>query len=402
MVDAAIEEAQTGLSTFWTKTEDTIAGLGASIFMPFIKPLETFKPDGEGLDSDSEDETVVKTGKQKPDELRKGHDTRNKQLLEAAFKGTLHLQMDYAFEQKRLTQEQVRDEAALTRQVAMIENKLPSWEKIKAKTVLANREARNAFLDDHMPAKKRKGTGDAKKAAEAAFVDDIFKTKKRIRDLKKKLAKIKNELTRLEEDNPSSKTVLQYLLEEHAEVNTVNEDGFTPLMLAARNGHLETVGVLMEAPNIDVGKKNAFGSNAMHYAAMYAHKEIVALLREGKAGNKINKRDVNIMDKNPYQLAEEEAKDLEEHKKDIWEKTYKEKKYLLVEKMKPKDLTDNPIYNAVGLHDPGAVAPPKQYKPDRWRISKIKDPAGRVDDFSEAEYLKRWKSTAKKCLAPPK
>jgi len=55
MVDAAIEEMHTNLSRFWTKTEDTLAGAGAAILMPFIQPLESFKPDGEGLESDDDD-----------------------------------------------------------------------------------------------------------------------------------------------------------------------------------------------------------------------------------------------------------------------------------------------------------------------------------------------------------
>lgn len=67
---------------------------------------------------------------------------------------------------------------------------------------------------------------------------------------------IKDELARLETQNPESKTALQYLLEEHAEINVPNEDGFTALMLAARNGHLETVRALMECDGIDVKKKN--------------------------------------------------------------------------------------------------------------------------------------------------
>uniref|UniRef100_A0A7S1GST5 Uncharacterized protein n=1 Tax=Hemiselmis andersenii TaxID=464988 RepID=A0A7S1GST5_HEMAN len=367
MVDAAIEDAQVYLSRIWAKTEDTVAGVGAAVFMPFIQPLETFKPDGEGLDEDSEDEDVVKTGKKKPDELRKGHDARNKQLLEAAFKGTLHLQMDYAFEQKRLQGELVREQDMLQKEKDSIQRKVPGWETIKAKEVLASKESKMNFLDTYMPPKLIKGkVGEDKKLAQVGFIDDFFKQKKRIRDSRKKVERIKGELSRLEDENPESKTVLQYLLEEHAEVNVVNQDGFTPLMLAARNGHLESVRVLMEAPHIEVGKKNALGSNAMHYAAMYAHKEIVALLRAGVAGNKINKRDKNNMDKTPMDLANTEHQLLVEHKEAMWEKVYKEKKFLLVGEMKPKDIPDNPVYNALGIHDPGTVAPPKKFKANRY------------------------------------
>ena len=166
----------------------------------------------------------------------------------------------------------------------------------------------------------------------------------------------------------------------------------------------------------------AVGSNAMHYASMYAHAEIVTLLREGMNGKKINKRDKNVLDKTPMDLAlvsharlfhlwfasllifglQEEDAIVKEHKNANWEQTYKMKKFLLVKEMKPKDVPDNPIYNAIGLHDPGAIEPPKQYAPGRWRVSKIPDPACRKDDFTEAEYLRRWNSAAKRCWAPPK
>lgn len=59
MVDAAIQEMHTNLSRFWTKAEDTVAGAGAAILMPFIQPLENFKPDGEGLESDDDDREDV-------------------------------------------------------------------------------------------------------------------------------------------------------------------------------------------------------------------------------------------------------------------------------------------------------------------------------------------------------
>lgn len=74
--------------------------------------------------------------------------------------------------------------------------------------------------------------------------------------MKKVVNTIKKELARLETENPESKTALQYLLEEHAEINVPNEDGFTALMIAARNGHLETVRALMECEGIEVAKKN--------------------------------------------------------------------------------------------------------------------------------------------------
>lgn len=82
---------------------------------------------------------------------------RNKQLLEGAFRGTLHLQMDYAYEQNRLTKEMIREEANLEKAVAAISRKVPSWQTVKAKDIYKDKDKKNKFLDDFMPAKLRKG-----------------------------------------------------------------------------------------------------------------------------------------------------------------------------------------------------------------------------------------------------
>ena len=106
-------------------------------------------------------------------------------------------------------------------------------------------------------------------------------------------------------------TVLQMLLAEGATVNSANRDGFTPLMIAARNGHTDTLRALLETPGIDVNITNGHGSNAMHYAAMYAHKECVEILRardkELRATGSADKPKLyqsrNRLNKTPYDLA---------------------------------------------------------------------------------------------------
>lgn len=98
------------------------------------------------------------------------------------------------------------------------------------------------------------------------------KQKKQMRDMKRIVTSLKDELSHLETSNPESKTALQKLLEEHAEINVPNEDGFTALMLAARNGHLESVRALMECEHIDVAKKNKCES---HHPNPQAAKECV-------------------------------------------------------------------------------------------------------------------------------
>ncbi len=106
-------------------------------------------------------------------------------------------------------------------------------------------------------------------------------------------------------------TVLQTLLEEGAMVNAPNRDGFTPLMIAARNGRADTLRALLETPSVDLHMRNEHGSNAMHYAAMYAHKECVLILRErerevrASAGGPEDKlyEARNCLNKTPYDLA---------------------------------------------------------------------------------------------------
>jgi hypothetical protein len=70
-------------------------------------------------------------GKKKPEELRKEHDTRNKQLLEGAFRGTLHLQMDYAYEQNVTTKQLVNIQAQLQTKIESLNHKVKNWRDLK-------------------------------------------------------------------------------------------------------------------------------------------------------------------------------------------------------------------------------------------------------------------------------
>jgi hypothetical protein len=56
MVDHAIEQLQISTTNFFTSAEDAMTGAAAAIFMPFIKPVDAFIPEGDGLDSDEEEE----------------------------------------------------------------------------------------------------------------------------------------------------------------------------------------------------------------------------------------------------------------------------------------------------------------------------------------------------------
>lgn len=84
------------------------------------------------------------------------------------------MQVDYAYEQNRITRELVREEANLEKSVASIARKVPNWQNWKAKVVLKDPEKKKAFLDEYMPPKLRKGAG--KKEAEARFIGDFCET----------------------------------------------------------------------------------------------------------------------------------------------------------------------------------------------------------------------------------
>lgn len=112
-------------------------------------------------------------------------------------------------------------------------------------------------------------------------------------------------------ESGGSSTVLQMLMEEGAVVNAANRDCFTPLMIAASNGRTDTLRALLETPGIDLSITNGHGNNAMHYAAMYAHKDCVEILRArdkelrqtGSTDKPKLYKGTNRLGKTPYDLA---------------------------------------------------------------------------------------------------
>ena len=80
----------------------------------------------------------------------------------------------------------------------------------------------------------------------------------------------------------------QELLGAGADVDTRDWDGWTALMLAARNGHTEIARTLIEA-GADVDTQDRNGQTAMMLAAWYGHTEIARALIE--AGADVDTRD---------------------------------------------------------------------------------------------------------------
>jgi len=72
--------------------------------------------------------------------------------------------------------------------------------------------------------------------------------------------------------------MVRYLVEQGADMEKADRDGWTPLMTASWCGHFETVRYLLEQ-RANRDKANNSGNTSLHYAAAYAgHLEIAKLL----------------------------------------------------------------------------------------------------------------------------
>ena len=206
---------------------------------------------------------------------------------------------------------------------------------------------------------------------------------------------------------PNPTSIAESLVADGADPNDANQDGFTCLMYAARNGHFETTQHLLGLPGIDPNKCNTIGCNAMHYAAQNAHKDVCELLR--KAGG-VNRRvgDRTMLNRTPKDMALREEQELRDHKLAMWEKTVKERKYLLVEEYEKTAKEDKitvpetpltpafqfispaaPYHFFANMPDPKDVKPPKEWKANRWRVSKVPDPSCKLDPMPESAFMKR-------------
>ena len=77
--------------------------------------------------------------------------------------------------------------------------------------------------------------------------------------------------------------VVKVLVRAGAGVDVTDDDGRTCLMLAASNGHTETVRYLVGLPEVDVNHCNSKNETALHYAAKKGHPEAVRVLIDAGA-----------------------------------------------------------------------------------------------------------------------
>lgn len=82
------------------------------------------------------------------------------------------------------------------------------------------------------------------------------------------------------------KTVQKYIAanqDNNAMLNTSDISGYTALMLAAGNGHVDVVNALVANSHIQINATNTYGNTALFFAASHDHMDIVKILLNHQA-----------------------------------------------------------------------------------------------------------------------
>jgi ankyrin repeat protein len=75
---------------------------------------------------------------------------------------------------------------------------------------------------------------------------------------------------------------VKQLIDKGADIETHSGDSKTPLVCAIDNGHLEVVKLLLDT-NADIEARDSYGATPLHCAASHGHEEVVRLLLDYKA-----------------------------------------------------------------------------------------------------------------------
>lgn len=89
-------------------------------------------------------------------------------------------------------------------------------------------------------------------------------------------------------------SIVSFLLSKGADVNVENLDGNTPLVMAVKGRHLDTIRILVDS-GADINKMNAMGTTAIHHAAAMGYVDCLFLLQELKANTVFNRIPVGTL-----------------------------------------------------------------------------------------------------------
>jgi ankyrin repeat protein len=107
----------------------------------------------------------------------------------------------------------------------------------------------------------------------------------------------KNSLNKklLEESKYGHLEDVRKLIKAGADVNAIDNEGYTSLMYASKRGHIFTLRALLEA-GADVNAKNWYNNTALFYASYFKYINIVrALIKAGADVNAKNKYDITSL-----------------------------------------------------------------------------------------------------------
>lgn len=72
--------------------------------------------------------------------------------------------------------------------------------------------------------------------------------------------------------------LFEYFIKNKADINVTNSNGQTPLMISTKHNFLNIICLLLNNPNIDIGKEDLNGMNAFSLACSLGNEEVVNIL----------------------------------------------------------------------------------------------------------------------------